>query len=51
MEIRIKIPNDWAGSIELTEYRPDSKEAKRKALEMVDKLFKPILDEGRKQCD
>ncbi|MDF2568671.1 MAG: hypothetical protein K0R55_275 [Sporomusa sp.] len=48
--VQIKIPKgSKLKSITFSE--PDGKEAKRKALELVDKLFQPLLREGQQQCD
>lgn len=48
--VQIKIPKgSKLKSITISEL--DSKAAKRKALDLVDKLFTPLLHEGQKQCD
>jgi hypothetical protein len=48
--VQIKIPKgSKLKSITISE--PDGKEAKRKALDLVDKLFQPLLREGKQQCD
>ena len=58
-DIQITVPGEWAGTIhftkpgkiEITPHKSVSREAREKALEMVDEMFKPYLSEGQKQCD
>lgn len=48
--VQIKIPKGSKfKSITISDL--DSKAAKRKAMELVDKLFQPLLSEGQKPCD
>ncbi|HML35641.1 MULTISPECIES: hypothetical protein [Sporomusa] len=48
--VQIKIPKDRKlKSIMISDL--DGKAARRKALDLVDKLFQPLLHEGQKQCD
>jgi hypothetical protein len=48
--VQIKIPKgSKLKSITISEL--DGKAAKRKAMELVDKLFQPLLSDGQKQCD
>jgi hypothetical protein len=48
--VQIKIPKgSKLNSITISDL--DSKAAKRKAMELVDKLIQPLLSEGQKQCE
>lgn len=55
-DIQITVPDEWAGTInftkpgkvEITAHKSVSREAKRKTLDLVDKMFKTSLD-GEKE--
>jgi hypothetical protein len=49
-DVQIKIPKgSKLKSITISEL--GSKAAKRRSLDLVDKLFQPLLREGQQQCD